>query len=484
VSLIGPEESDKKKYNRSFQDDTRPLSPPAEDLGGESIRKTNSNKYLLESKTMTTKIKIPVIELSSTKGKKYLLSLKKARQSRNGEIAERVKNILLAIQNDGDKALFDFIKQFDKANLTPKTFRVSKEELSKQAKKVDSRLKSTIIESAKRIEAFHKEQVRTGFTLKTQEGTLRQLIRPLERVALYIPGGHTVYPSTVLMNAIPAQIAGVKEIVVVTPPRGELDPGIAFALQYLGITEIYKMGGAQAIGSLAYGTKSVKPVDKIVGPGNAYVASAKQQVYGVVDIDSIAGPSDVAILADASVDPSWVALDLLAQAEHGTGDEVSICITDDPVLAEKIAEATIREIAESPAMETILRLPEGSISILVGKDKDDTIAAVNEIAPEHLQIMTKTYKKDLEKITNASAIFLGKFSPVALGDYFIGTNHVLPTGGAARFSSPLGVESFQKRVSVAEITAEGLDQASPFVSVFARAEGFVHHALSVERRGK
>jgi histidinol dehydrogenase len=286
------------------------------------------------------------------------------------------------------------------------------------------------------------------------------------------------------MNVVPAQIAGVAEIVVVTPPRGALDPAIAFALRLLGVNEVYRIGGAQAIAALAYGTKSIKPVDKIVGPGNAYVAAAKRLVYGTVDIDSIAGPSEVAIIADASAEPTWVALDLLAQAEHGSGDEVAVCVTESRGLAQKVADATAAAIEESPAMETLRRLPKTAITIFTTASRTESIELINTIGPEHLQIMTKTARADLAKVKNAAAVFLGPYTPVALGDYFVGTNHVLPTGGAARFASPLGVESFLKRMSVAEVSKSGLRKAAPHVSVFARAEKFVHHAMSVEHRIK
>jgi histidinol dehydrogenase len=428
------------------------------------------------------KKKISIVKYATPAGKKLLAAIDSARQTRDNSVTEVVTEILSAVKKQGDKALFEFSEKFDKVKLTPKSIRVTDKELKTATQKAPSELKEVIRESANRIREYHKQQVRSGFSLKTNEGTLSQIITPLNRVALYIPGGKTIYPSTVLMNAIPAQIAGVKEIVAVTPPRGELDPGIAFALSLLGITEIYKMGGAQAIGALAYGTKTIKRVDKIVGPGNSFVATAKRLVYGTVDIDSIAGPSEVVIIADKSVEPSWVAYDLLAQAEHGTGDELAICITEDESFAQEIVKATLDEIELSPCKDRFLELPDCSISVIVCSSREESIALSNEIGPEHLQIMTKTCKSDVKKITNAAAVFLGKYAPVALGDYFIGTNHVLPTGGGARFSSPLGVDSFTKRISVADITAEGLDFASPFVSTFARYENFVHHALSVEKR--
>jgi histidinol dehydrogenase len=431
---------------------------------------------------MSNERKIPIVKLATPSGKSFLKLINGSRQSRDEDVTVRVKDILENVRLKGDAALFQYTKEFDKIELNAKTIAVSAKDILKQAKKATPELQEAIREAALRIEAYHKKQSRSGFSLKTAEGTLSQIIQPLNRVALYIPGGKTVYPSSVLMDAIPAKVAGVKEIVAVTPPHDQLDPGIAYALQLLDIKEVYRLGGAQAIGALAYGTKSIKAVDKIVGPGNSFVSTAKRLVYGTVDIDSIAGPSEVVILADNSVNASWVALDLLAQAEHGTGDELAICITEDADFAKEIAAETLKEIEQSPVKERFLSLPEYAISIIVCKTRDESITLANEIGPEHLQIMTKSYKKDVTKITSAAAVFLGKYTPVALGDYFIGTNHVLPTGGAARFASPLGVDSFVKRISVAEVTAKGLDFSTPFVSTFARAENFVHHALSVERR--
>jgi histidinol dehydrogenase len=286
------------------------------------------------------------------------------------------------------------------------------------------------------------------------------------------------------MNVIPARLAGVAEIVAVTPPRTTLDPGIAFALELCKVKEVYRIGGAQAIAALAWGTKSIRPVDKIVGPGNAWVQAAKRLAFGTVDIDSVAGPSEVAIVADGSIDPAWVALDLLAQAEHGSGDELAVCITDSKLAAEKIAAATAAAIAASPVSATFRKLPPHAITIFRAPDRKSCFDIVNIIAPEHLEILTRSPDRDFRYVKNAAAVFLGSFTPVALGDYCIGTNHVLPTGGAARFASPLGVESFLKRMSVASATEMGLQKAAGYVSTFARAEGFVHHAMSVERRAR
>jgi histidinol dehydrogenase len=431
---------------------------------------------------MNNKQSIPVIDYSTVSGRNFLRKLLMNRTARDESIALRVSDVLSDIRSRGDAALFALTKKFDGVKLAPHSVRIEPDVIAAAARNVSPALAQAMREAAKRIRAFHERQKPVGYSLKTGEGTLSQIWRPLHRVAVYVPGGHTVYPSSVLMNVIPAQVAGVAGIVVATPPRRELDPGMAYALKLCGITEAYRIGGAQAIAALAYGTKTIRPVDKIVGPGNAYVAAAKRQVYGIVDVDSIAGPSEVAIIADDSVNPEWVALDLLAQAEHGSGDEMAVCITERISYAEKIAAATALAVAASPARETLARLDATAVTVFVTRSRAESIAIVNEIAPEHLQIMTRTASHDVKKIQNAAAIFVGPHTPVALGDYFIGTNHVLPTGGAARYASPLGVESFMKRMSVAEVTAGGLKKSAPFVAAFARAEGFIHHAMSVERR--
>ncbi|NLP01064.1 MAG: histidinol dehydrogenase [Fibrobacter sp.] len=431
---------------------------------------------------MAAEKKIPILNYPAPAGKKLLHRIKTSQQKRDNQISSKVESIIDEVRKRGDKALIEFTRTFDRIPFSASKLRLSEKELQSRAKLAAPELRKAIEEAAKRIEVYHRKQLRQGFSIKTAEGCLTQLIRPLSRVGVYIPGGHTVYPSSVLMNVIPARVAGVKEIVAVTPPRDDLDPGVAYALQLLDVKEIYRVGGAQAIAALAYGTKTIRPVDKITGPGNAWVATAKRLVYGTVDIDSIAGPSEVAILADRSANPEWVALDLLSQAEHGSGDEIAVCVCESKVLASRIASALTKEITSSPVRDTFLSLSEEAISIFVTPSRKESIALINEIAPEHLQIMTKDSRKDLQKITNAAAIFLGSYTPVALGDYFVGTNHVLPTGGAARFSSPLGVDSFLKSMSVAEITPEGLASAAKHVSVFARSEKFIHHALSVERR--
>jgi histidinol dehydrogenase len=433
---------------------------------------------------MFLKKSIPIIHLETSEGKRLLSVTKSIREKCNTSAQQKVVKIITDIRIRGDKALFFYTKQFDKVSLSPSSARVSEQTIHDQAKKAPQAFKIALNEAAKRIRAYHKKQKGCVFSFKTREGTLSQLVRPLSRVGVYVPGGFTTYPSSILMGVIPAQIAGVGEIAVATPPRKELDPKIAYALDLLKIKEVYNMGGVQAIAAFAYGTESVRSVDKIVGPGNVYVSLAKKMVYGAVDIDTIAGPSEVVVLADDTANPEWVALDLLAQAEHGSGNESALCVTESYDLAEKIRTYCMTEILRSPVRGVFDKLSAHSICICVAKTRDESIRFINECAPEHLQIITKTMRKDVRKITNASAIFCGPYSPVALGDYYIGTNHVLPTGGAARYASPLGVESFLKRMSVAEISAEGLKRCAGKVSTLARSENFIHHALSVERRAE
>jgi len=427
---------------------------------------------------------VPIIKLGSAGGSRLLAKIKQAREMRDTGALATVQGVINDVHSKGDAALFAYTKKFDKTALTKKTIRLSTADIAARAKDVPADYARALKEAAKRITAYHKHQKSMAFSITTPEGQLSQIVRPLARVGVYVPGGYTMYPSSILMDVIPAQIAGVREIAVVTPPRGELDPRIAYALHMLHVEEMYQVGGAQAVAALAYGTQSIRAVDKIVGPGNLFVALAKKLVYGAVDIDAVAGPSEVLVLADSSANPNWIALDLLAQAEHGSGNESALCVTEDPALAKAVCAEVIREIAASPVRSVFEKLSPNSIAVCVAPSREESIRFVNECGPEHLQIITRTVKKDLEKIENAGAVFCGPYTPVALGDYYIGTNHVLPTGGAARYASPLGVESFLKRMSVATISASGLKKCAPQVSILARAEKFVHHALSVERRAQ
>ena len=424
-----------------------------------------------------------IVKAGTAAGRKILSDIDEARAGRALEVESAAAAIIAEVRTDGDAAIFRLCEKFDRVKLDKKSMKITAAQLEKAAKECPEDLKETIREAAKRIEKYHRSQFKpNNFSIKTEEGRLSQMVLPIERAAMYIPGGYTVYPSSVLMNVIPAKIAGVKEIVAVTPVRGNINPALAFVLLHLEVTEIWGIGGAQAIAALAYGTQTIKPVDKIVGPGNAYVAAAKRQVFGRVDIDAIAGPSEVAVLCDETANPSWVALDLLSQAEHGSGDETALCVTDSAEFAKNLARSVAEEIEASPVKKIFEKLRDNAITVIVCKDMAACVEIVNKVAPEHLEIQTADPHEVLKSIRNASAIFIGNHTPVACGDYFVGTNHVLPTGGAARYASPLGVDSFLKRISVAEISKAGLGKAAHHISSFARAEGFVHHALSVERR--
>lgn len=433
---------------------------------------------------MAVKIKIPLVKLGSKDGEKILKEIEDSRINRNDEVEIAVREVLDNVARNGDKALFEYCKKFDKRDLTAKNVRLQKKYISSQAQIIDNELAKTIKEAAKRIYAYHEMQkFDNSFKMETEEGILEQRILPLKRVAIYIPGGHTIYPSSVLMAAIPAKIAGVKEIVAITPCRdGELHPSLAFVFDLLEIDEVYQIGGSQAVAAVAYGTKSIPAVDKIVGPGNSFVATAKKMVFGAVDIDSVAGPSEVAIWADETANPVWVALDLLSQAEHGSGDESAVLITESEEFAEKVKIALLDEIEKSPVKEIFEKLSKNAITIFVSDDYEKSVELLNRIGPEHLEISTKNPRADLERIENAAGVFLGNYSPVPVGDYFVGTNHVLPTAAASRYASPLGVDDFRKRMSVAEISKDGLQKSAHHISRFARAEKFIHHAMTVERR--
>ncbi len=432
--------------------------------------------------TVAAKVRIPVIIVGNKSDRWALNRIRAGMDNREDVVEDAVREIIGRIRDEGDRALFDYALKFDKSSLTAKNVRITPDEIKETASKADPGMKKTIRAAAKRIKEYHTRQRRSGFSMRSDEGKLEFMLRPLSRAGLCVPGGYTSYPSSILMCAIPAQVAGVKEIAVITPGRRQLDPSMAYAFNHLGIDEVYRVGGAHAVAALAYGTKSVPRVDKIVGPGGAFVATAKKLVYGAVDIDSIAGPSEVTILADDSANPEWIALDLLSQAEHGTGDERALLVCESEKLARSVHAHLETEIAQSPVKEVFDRLVRGALSICVCQTREQSIRIINDIAPEHLEIMTESPRSDLRNVQNASAVFLGQYSPVATGDYFIGTNHVLPTGSAARYASPLGVDDFVKRISVATVTKTGLHGAADHISRFARAEGFVHHALSVERR--
>jgi histidinol dehydrogenase len=404
--------------------------------------------------------------------------------SSSPRVEDAVRKVLAAVRREGDRALVRFAARYDGVTLDPRGIRVKAAEIRSLSRRADPRVVVALREMARRIEAFHRRQVDRGFRVDLPGGSvLEEAVRPLDSVGLYVPGGAAAYPSSVLMSAIPALVAGVPRILVATPPRTlEANPAVAAALVVVGLEgSVCRMGGAQAIAALAYGTRQVKPVSKIVGPGNAYVAAAKRQVRGRVEIDHEAGPSEVVILADASADPGYVAADLLAQAEHGSGDETVVLVTPSPELAAEVSRLVdegIGSVANRSAARRALRR-QGAIVLVA--DLDEGVAALNAFAPEHAEVMTRGADRIARRIV-AGAVFVGPYSPVAVGDYGIGPNHVLPTGGAARFSSPLSVRDFQVRQSIVRMTREGLARVTESMVRVSMAEGFKGHAQSVLTR--
>ena len=415
---------------------------------------------------------------------RFLASLPRGSAPRP-QVEAAVARIVAAVKKDGDRALVRFGARFDGVRLTPATLRVKPSEIASVARRADPELVAALRRMAKRIETFHARQRGQGFRLRLADGSvLEELVRPLDSAGLYVPGGAGAYPSSVLMNAIPAQVAGVKTLAVVTPPRGlEASPALCAALQIVGLEgSVYRVGGAQAVAALAYGTASIPAVAKIVGPGNAYVAAAKRLVRGVVEIDNEAGPSEVVILADESAEPNHVAFDLLAQAEHGRGDETAVLVT---TCADHIdwIEHVVRTSLELGAnVRATRRAMRRNSAIVLVDDIERGIDAVNRIAPEHAEIHTRRAVAVARRIV-AGAVFAGRWSPVAVGDYGIGPNHVLPTGGTARRASPLSVRDFERRQSLVAMTRRGLARVANDIAHVADAEGFLAHAASVLIRG-
>lgn len=401
----------------------------------------------------------------------------------NSELLARTEAIISDVRERGDAALIEYTSRFDGVALTPETLRVSSETIKALAARVDENVVAAMREAIGNIRHYHEHQLSGSWEIQRPNGVrLGQRVEPLEIVGLYVPGGSAAYPSTVMMNAIPAQVAGVKRIVVVTPPaRFQENPVIAAVLKELELFEVYTIGGAQAVAALSCGTETIPRVDKIVGPGNQYVAAAKKLVYGAVDIDSIAGPSEIVVVADDSAPPDFVAADLLSQAEHSE-DAAAILITP----SEKFAEAVRKELIEQTETLTRREIVKQSLAdfgaLIVVESLDAACALTDEIAPEHVEVMTRDAEQTAARIHHAGAIFIGPYSPEPVGDYFAGTNHVLPTGGTARFSSALGVYDFLKRTSIIRYTEAELRRTAEWIDSLARAEGFDAHARSATIR--
>ena len=426
-----------------------------------------------------------IVSLDENSKKNILNDLLKRSPNNYDEFAGSVNEILNNVRNNGNKALFEYTKKFDGADINPSNIMVTKEEIQEAYDSLEnSELVEVIRKSLKNIKEYHEKQKQySWFDSKTDGSILGQKVTPLSRVGVYVPGGKAAYPSSVLMNVIPAKVAGVEQIVMVTPPGkdGKVNPNTLVAANEAGVDVIYKVGGAQAIAALAYGTDTIKKVDKIVGPGNIYVALAKKAVFGLVSIDSVAGPSEIMVIADESANPRYIAADLLSQAEH---DELAsaILVTTSKELADKVSEWVDIFANKLNRKDIIKKSLENYGYILVADTMEEVIDVANEIASEHLEILTSNPFDTMTRIKNAGAIFLGEYSSEPLGDYFAGPNHVLPTNGTAKFFSPLSVDDFIKKSSIISYSREALAPLSHDIRKFAKAEGLTAHANSIRVR--
>ncbi len=402
------------------------------------------------------------------------------------KIAATVAEIIADVRTRGDAAVVDYTRRFDRYPVADaRALELPRERWAAAAAAIPGAAREALALAAERVRDYHERQRIDSWRYTDPDGTLLgQQVTPLDRVGLYVPGGKAAYPSSVLMNAIPAKVAGVPELIMVVPaPDGALNDMVLAAAAIAGVDRLFTIGGAQAVAALAYGTESIPRVDKIVGPGNAYVAQAKRQVYGQVDIDMIAGPSEVVIVCDGKTDPEWVAMDLFSQAEHDT-DAQSILISLDSSYTERVAQAIDRLLATMERRDIIRGALESRGALITARDLDQAVDLVNRIAPEHLQLSLDNALDVTARVRHAGAIFLGRHTAEVLGDYCAGPNHVLPTSGTARFSSPLGVYDFQKRTSLIQCTAATADRLGRAASVLARGEGLTAHARSAEYRIK
>ena len=401
------------------------------------------------------------------------------------EVEARVRSILREVQTGGDEALIRLSEKYDNNRITARTLRISVRDIKKNAHAIPATERAALTRACARIEAFHRRQLQQSWISANTPGEiLGQLVRPLERVGIYVPGGKAVYPSSVLMNAIPARVAGVDEIIMVTPgSKKRISPVLLAAADLCGIRSVFQIGGAQAIAALAYGTALVPKVDKIVGPGNIYVATAKKLVYGDVDIDMIAGPSEILIISDGSGSPAHAAVDMLSQAEH---DELacSILVTPNEGFARRVAGELAAQLKKLKRKTIAARALENHGAIIITRTLAEAVQLANDVAPEHLELAVEHPWELVPQVKNAGAVFLGHYSPEALGDYMAGPNHVLPTGGTARFFSPLSVDDFLKKTSIISFTRDALRTVAPDIIRLARAESLDAHARSVEQRLK
>jgi len=408
-----------------------------------------------------------------------------ARRGAHADVAGAVAAIVADTRARGDAALIEYTERFDRVRLTPETLRIGAGEIAAAKAQVDAETYAALDLAARRIESFHARTELPSLSYVDEDGIgLGARWTPIDAVGIYVPGGLANYPSSVLMNAIPARVAGVGRIAMAVPaPDGVLNPLVLAAAERAGVTEIWRVGGAQAVAALAYGTASIRPVDKITGPGNAYVAEAKRQVFGAVGIDMIAGPSEILVVADAGNDPEWIAVDLLSQAEHDTHAQ-SVLITDDAAFADAVTAAVDRALARLPKAEIAGTSWREQGGVIVVGSLDDAAALVDRLAPEHLELAVADPDRLADRIRHAGAIFLGRHAPEAVGDYVAGPNHVLPTARSARFASGLSVFDFVKRTTLVRCDAAGLARIGPAAVRLARAEGLEAHALSIAQRLK
>ena len=425
-----------------------------------------------------------IVELSRETKQSILNDLLKRSPNHYSQYEATVNEIIAKVKSEGDTALFEYTLKFDKFVLNTENIRVTREEIEDAYGKLDSALVEVIRKSAENIRSFHMKQLRNSWFDAKEDGTILGMkITPIAKAGVYVPGGKAAYPSSVLMNVIPAKVAGVSEIIMTTPPGadGKINPGTLVAADIAGVDTIYKVGGAQAVAAMAFGTESVPKVDKITGPGNIFVALAKKAVYGYVSIDSIAGPSEILVLADDTANPRYVAADLLSQAEH---DELAsaILITTSKDLAQKVSEQVdlfVKQLSRSEIMQKSL---DNYGYILLAENMTDAIDAVNEIASEHLEILTANPFEVMTKVKNAGAIFMGEYASEPLGDYFAGPNHILPTNGTAKFFSPVNVDDFIKKTSIISYSREALEKVHKDIEKFAESEGLTAHANSIKVR--
>ena len=425
-----------------------------------------------------------IVNLSQESRKSILNDLLKRSPNNYGQYESTVNDIIENVKTNGDQAIFEYTKKFDRFDLTAENIKVTREEINAAYEAMDQRLVEVIRKSAANIRSFHEKQLRNSWFTSREDGTILGMkITAIERAGVYVPGGKAAYPSSVLMNVVPAKVAGVDQIIMTTPPGadGKVNPGTLVAADIAGVDTIYKVGGAQAIAAMAFGTLSIPKVDKITGPGNIFVALAKKAVYGYVSIDSIAGPSEILVLADETANPRYVAADLLSQAEH---DELAsaILITTSKELAESVSEEVAKFTAELSRSEIIQKSLDNYGYILLAEDMAQAIETANEIASEHLEILTRNPFEIMTKIRNAGAIFLGEYASEPLGDYFAGPNHILPTNGTAKFFSPVNVDDFIKKTSIISYSREALEQVHKEIELFAESEGLTAHANSIKVR--